>query len=184
MAMRPSIPPSPSSMWAVAYERLVLGSLKSQQFIDITERVLASARLSGVSNGAVTVQSMHTTAAILVNENEPLLLDDLGRILAGWAPADARYSHDDFERRTTNMTFEERPNGHSNARAMALQTSTTLAVIDDDVQLGPWQRIFLVELDGPRKREVVVTTAGVAGTRPRERPAVAAALLEVGEAPV
>ena len=140
-------------------------------------------RLSGISDGTVTVQSMHTTAAILVNENEPLLLDDLGRVLAGWAPAHARYSHDDFERRTANMTPDERPNGHAHARAMALQASTTLAVIGDDVQLGRWQRIFLVELDGPRAREVVVTTAGLPGALPRERPALRSVLPELVEEP-
>ena len=172
MALRLPLRPSPQSAWAVSHERLALGTRKPQQFIDITERVLSCARLSGISDGTVTVQSMHTTAAILVNENEPLLLDDLGRILAGWAPADARYSHDDFERRTANMTPDERANGHAHARAMALQTSTTLAVIGDEVQLGTWQRIFVVELDGPRSREVVVTTAGLLGAWPRERPAL------------
>ena len=120
MALRHSLRPSPPSAWAVAHERLALGTRKPQQFIDITERVVRCARLSGISDGMVTVQSLHTTAAILVNENQPLLLDDLGRVLAGWAPADARYSHDDFERRTANITPDERPNGHAHARAMAL----------------------------------------------------------------
>lgn len=159
----------PQSAWAVAHERLALGTLKPQQFIDITERVLSCVRLSVIGDGTVTVQSMHTTAAILVNENEPLLLDDLGRVLAGWAPADARYCHDDFELRTANMTPGERPNGHAHARAMALQSSTTLAVISGEVQLGQWQRIFLVELDGPREREVVVSTAGLLRPWAQER---------------
>ena len=183
MALRLPLQPCPQSEWAVAHERLALGTRKPQQFIDITERVLCCARLSGISDGTVAVQSRHTTAAILVNENEPLLLDDLGRVLAGWAPADARYSHDDFERRTANMTPDERPNGHAHARAMALQTSTTLAVIGAEAQLGPWQRIFLVELDGPRSREVVVTTVGLLGTRPRERPALRTVLSELVEKP-
>ena len=183
MALQHFLRPSPQSAWAVAHERLALGTRKPQQFIDITERVLCYARLSGISDGMVTVQSLHTTAAILVNENEPLLLDDLGRVLAGWAPADARYSHDDFERRTANITPDERPNGHAHARAMALQSSTTLAVIGDEVQLGPWQRIFLVELDGPRSREVVVTTAGLMEGWPRERPVLRSVLPEIGEEP-
>ena len=183
MALRLPLQPSPQSAWAVAHERLALGTREPQQFIDITERVLCCVRLSGISDGTVTVQSMHTTAAILVNENEPLLLDDLGRVLAGWAPAHARYSHDDFERRTANMTPDERPNGHAHARAMALQASTTLAVIGDDVQLGRWQRIFLAELDGPRAREVVVTTAGLPGALPRERPALRSVLPELVEEP-
>ena len=182
MALRLPLRPSPQSAWAVVHERLALGTRKPQQFIDITERVLRCVRLAGMSDGTVTVQSRHTTAAILVNENEPLLLDDLSRVLAGWAPAHARYSHDDFERRTANMTPDERPNGHAHARAMALQASTTLAVIGDEVQLGRWQRILLVELDGPRSREVVVTTVGVLA-RPRERPALRSVLPELVEEP-
>lgn len=171
MALRLPLQPSPQPAWAVDHERLALATRGSQQFIDITERVVRCVRLSGVGDGTVTAQSMHTTAAMLVNENEPLLLDDLGRVLAGWAPADAPYAHDDFERRTANLTPDERPNGHAHARAMALQASTTLAVIGGEVQLGRWQRIFLVELDGPRSREVVVTTAGLRGAWSPERPA-------------
>ena len=165
MALRLPLPHSPQSAWTVAHERLAVGTDEPQQFIDITERVLECVGLSGVSDGTVTVQSLHTTAAILVNENEPLLLDDLGGVLAGWAPAHARYAHDDFERRTVNMTPGERPNGHAHARAMALQASITLAVIDGRVQLGRWQRIFLVELDGPRSRGAVVTTSGLLEAR-------------------
>ena len=184
MALRLPLRPSPQSTWAVTHERLTLGTREPQQFIDITERVLCCARLSGIGDGTVTVQSMHTTAAILINENEPLLLDDLSRVLAGWAPAHARYAHDDFERRTANMTPNERPNGHAHARAMALQASTTLAVIGDEVQLGTWQRLFLVELDGPRSREIVVTTAGLPGSRPRERSALRSLPPELVEEPV
>ena len=175
MALRLPLRLPPQPAWAVDHECLTLKTREPQQFIDITERVLSCVRASGISDCTVTVQSMHTTAAILVNEHEPLLLDDLGRVLAGWAPAEAQYSHDDFERRTVNMAPGERPNGHAHARAMALQVSATLAVIDAELRTGRWQRIFLVELDGPRSREVAVTTAGLLGTGPRERLAVASA---------
>ena len=183
MALRLPLEPSPRPAWAVDHERLALATREAQQFIDVTERVVGCVRLSGIGDGTVTVQSMHTTAAILVNENEPLLLDDLGRVLAGWARADARYAHDDFERRTVNLTPDERPNGHAHARAMALQASTTLAVIGGEVQLGRWQRIFLVELDGPRSREVVVTTAGLLGAWPPERSAPRAVRPALAEEP-
>ena len=81
------LPPQPA--WAVDHECLTLKTREPQQFIDITDRVLSCVLASGISDGTVTVQSLHTTAAILVNEHEPLLLDDLGRVLAGWAPAEA-----------------------------------------------------------------------------------------------
>lgn len=183
MALR--LPPwaAPQSAWAVSHQRLALATRKPEQFIDITERVCCCARQSGIGDGTVTVQSLHTTAAILVNENEPLLLDDLGRILAAWAPADAGYSHDDLERRTANMTPAERPNGHAHARAMALQNSTTLAVISGEVQLGQWQRVFLVELDGPREREFLITTAGLLRAWAREGLAQRSVLPELVEEP-
>ena len=56
-------------------------------------------------------------------------------------------------------------------------------VIGNDVQLGPWQRIFLVELDGPRSRAVVVTTAGLLEGWPRERPVLRSVLPKVVEEP-
>lgn len=155
----PRLPPQPA--WAVDHECLRLKTREPQQFIDITGRVLSCVRASGVSDCTVTVQSLHTTAAMLVNEHEALLLDNLG-----WAPAEAHYSHGDFERRTVNMAPGERPNGHARARAMAMQVSPTLAVIDTEVRTGRGQPIFLVELDGPRSREVAVTTAGLLATGP------------------
>lgn len=170
MAIRlPLQAPNPRE-WTVAHERPVVASRRAEEFLDITGIVLRCARLSGVCDGTVTVQSMHTTAAIFVNEHEPLLLEDLRRMLASWAPADGRYSHDDFGRRTVNMTPGERPNGHAHARAMVLQVSITLALIDGEVQIGKWQRIFLAELDGPRERGLVITTAGLSGACPYERP--------------
>ena len=82
------------------------------------------------------------------------------------------------------MTPDERPNGHAHARAMALQASTTLAVIAGKVQLGTWQRIFLVDLDGPRSREVVVTTAGCLGALWPEGPVPCGAMPKLVQDPV
>ncbi len=42
------------------------------------------------------LQSRHTTAAVVVNENDPLLLEDLADLLERWAPAGARYRHNDL----------------------------------------------------------------------------------------
>ena len=98
----------------------MLGPRKLQQFVDIIERVLCCARLSGIGDGTVTAQSTHTTAAILVNEYQLLLLDGFGWVLAGRAPADARYAHEDFGCPTATMTAEERSKSHAHAGAMAL----------------------------------------------------------------
>ena len=46
-------------------------------FIDISDEIIRAVEESGIHNGLVNVQTMHTTASIVVNENEPLLLEDL-----------------------------------------------------------------------------------------------------------
>lgn len=170
MAIRLPLQAPTQREWTVAHEWPVVASRRPEELLDLTGIVLRYARLSGVCDGTVTVQPMHTTAAILVNEHEPLLLEGLRRMLASWAPADGRYSHDDFGRRTVNMARGERPNGHAHARSMLLQASITLALIDGEVQIWKWQRIFLAELDGPRERGLVVTTAGLLGGYPCEWP--------------
>jgi secondary thiamine-phosphate synthase enzyme len=134
------------------------------QLIDITELVAERVRRSGVGEGMVTVQSRHTTAAVIVNENEPLLLEDFEELLEGWAPAGRPYRHNDLAAREAPDP-DEKPNGHAHARTLLLGVSVGLNVAEGRIDLGRWQSIFLVELDGPRKRTVSVQVLGVPGGR-------------------
>jgi len=59
-----------------------------------------------------------------------------------------------------NLTADGRINGHSHCRALLLGSSACLNVIDGRLLLGRWQRVFLVELDGPRARDVSVLILG------------------------
>ena len=58
------------------------------------------------------------------------------------------------------MTPGERRNGHAHCRAALLRGSETLAVRDGRLNLGRWQRVFLVEFDGPQCRELILTMMG------------------------
>ena len=133
---------------------------RSLQLVDVTELVAERVRRSGVVEGMVTVQSRHTTAAIVVNENEPLLLDDFADLLEAWAPAGRPYRHNDLAARQAPEP-DEKPNGHAHGRALLLGVSVCLIVADGRIDLGRWQSVFLVELDGPRKRTVSVQVLGV-----------------------
>lgn len=126
------------------------------EFVDLTDRVTEAVRSSGIANGIVNVQTRHTTTGVCVNENEPLLLDDLKRLLERLGPRDIAYAHDDFTIRTVNMCPDEERNGHSHAKALFLRASETLNVIDGALDLGCWQRIFLIELDRGRRRRVSI----------------------------
>ena len=124
------------------------------------QRIVAD---SGAGFGQATVFSGHTTAAIKVNENEPLLLQDLARIVSQIAPVHGEYEHNDFSRRTVNLDEDECANGHAHCQHLFLSTSETIPIIDGRLALGQWQRIFLVELDRPRQRRVLVNVVGVRG---------------------
>src|SRR5688572_9011197 len=130
------------------------------QFIDLTPDLEAFVAASGIQSGLLNVQSLHTTAAIVVNEHEPLLLTDMTGLLERLAPEDAVYRHDNVTLRTVNCVLGEPPNGHSHCRALLLGSTAALNVIDGALQLGRWQRVFLVELDGPRTRDVSLLLFG------------------------
>ncbi len=136
-------------------------------FLDLTDRIAACVASSRIEYGLVNVQVRHTSAALVVNENEPLLLQDFERLLEHLAPREAPYEHDRFDIRTVNVGPDERSNGHAHARALLLRTSECVNLVDGCLQLGRWQRIFLVELDGERDREVSVLVMGL-GRRPVE----------------
>ncbi len=133
------------------------------EFIDITDEVAEAVRKAGIRFGQVSVFSTHTTAAIKINENEPLLLQDMCELLERAAPVDGPYGHNDFTRRTVNMNEDECANGHAHCQHLFLGTSETVPVIDGAMTLGQWQRIFLVELDHPRQRRVLVNVVGISG---------------------
>ena len=144
---------------------LKVPSETSPEFIDITDEVEGFIESSGVLNGIVVVFSKHTTAAIVIQEDEPLLLDDFRNLLDSIASSDAKYSHNDFDVRTVHMHDNECPNGHSHCQHLTLGSSESIPVIDGDMALGEWQRVFMVELDGEKAqqigyREVVVQALG------------------------
>jgi secondary thiamine-phosphate synthase enzyme len=146
---------------ACRHSRIRFETSHPTEFIDLTDTIAAIVAETGVRDGLVNVQSLHTTTAILVNEHEPLLLADFGTLLDRIAPQAAFYRHDDPVARTVNVSPGERPNGHAHCRALLLAPSASLNVADGRLQLGRWQRVFLVEMDGPRSREVSVLVLGV-----------------------
>ena len=144
---------------------LKVRSETSPEFIDVTDEVEEFIESSGVLNGIVVVFSKHTTAAIVIQEDEPLLLDDFRNLLDSIASSDAKYSHNDFDVRTVHMHDNECPNGHSHCQHLTLGSSESVPVIEGKMALGEWQRVFMVELDGEKAqqigyREVVVQVLG------------------------
>src|SRR6185436_8727014 len=117
-------------------ETLEYWTEQALQFIDITDEVRAIVERSGIVSGQVTVFSQHTTAAVIVNEHEPLLLNDMARTLSRLAPAGDYYEHNDFSIRTVNMFADECANGHSHCQHLFLGSSETVPIHDGRAHLG------------------------------------------------
>jgi secondary thiamine-phosphate synthase enzyme len=163
------MPTTYQSSSVVRSRLLTLATHDSIELVDITDAVAAFVRQARLQDGLVQVFSRHTTAAIRIQEDEPLLLEDMRHFLDRLAPPDADYGHNDFRVRTQNMHPDERPNGHAHCLQLLLGSSESVPVMGGELQLGAWQRLFLVELDGPRpRREVLVQVLGEAEPAPAD----------------
>ena len=155
--------------------RLEFATTGATEFVDITPRIRDEVRRTGLRNGRVHLQSLHTTLGLAVNENEPLLLRDFEGLLERLAPAGAGYEHDDFTRRF-DIALDEPVNGHAHCRQLLLSAFATLMVEDGHLVLGRWQSVFAVELDGPRHRELAIQLEGEFARQGRD---AAEALVEI-----
>ena len=161
---RPQLANRAGAGFQVWHDAIHLQTKEGLQFIDLTREISGIVAASGIANGLVNVQTRHTTTAVIVNEHEPLLLEDLKETLERLAPQQIYYRHNDFEIRTENMTPDESPNGHAHCRSLLLASTATLNIIDGRLQLGRWQSIFFIELDRARQRTVAVTVMGQPAT--------------------
>src|SRR5438132_6990519 len=141
------------TLWA---ETLAFRTASAREFLDVTEQVAAVVRRSRVSQGWVSVFSKHTTAAVVLNENEPLLLEDMGAMLERLSAAGGLYRHNDLSRRTGETNPEECANGHAHCQHLLIGASENIPALDGRPDLGRCQPILLLELDPPRDRQLAV----------------------------
>lgn len=141
----------------VAFRSWELGfrTERARAFLDITDQVAERVAASGITNGIAVIASQHTTASIAVNEHEPELLKDLDAFLSGLAAEQRDYAHN-----LVPCDYGEQPNGHAHCQALLLNASASIPIVGSSLVLGRYQRIFLVELDCARPRQVTVTALG------------------------
>jgi secondary thiamine-phosphate synthase enzyme len=114
------------------------------EFKDITNLIRKCISDSGVHTGVCHIFVPHTSAGILIQENDdPALQRDLAAFLEKLAPQDGQYHHNDG-------------NCDSHLKSAMVGCSQTLLVDEGRPILGRWQGVFLCEFDGPRQRELRV----------------------------
>ena len=112
--------------------------------IDITSLVRAAIRRSGVDSGLACVFCPHTSAGIIIQENnDPKVKTDLAEQLSRLVPHDGAYA-------------SAENNSDAHIKSSLLGVSLTLIVEHGKPVLGSWQALFFCELDGPRSRRVMV----------------------------
>ena len=156
--------------------KVAVATSQRVELVDVTDRLGEVAAATGLADGTLHVWCPHTSCGLAVTEDEEGLHEDLAAVLDELAPQSRSWSHDDADRRWQNLVPGEGANGDSHIRAL-LTTTTSLCVPIEAATLGigRWQRVFVVELDGPRDRLLTVQAwgaptsvdAGVSSTTPR-----------------
>ena len=126
------------------------------QLLNITERINEIVRKSGVRDGLVHLQSLHTTSAVFLNEWQDALLHDVKNFFEEVVVPGQYYRHNDPQ-----FSDCERKNADSHMRGMLMGQTLCLQVRNASVLLGTWQNIIFAEFDGPRSRSLAVQVSGV-----------------------
>ncbi len=142
----------------VESKEIIIKTKNNFEIVDITNDVGSFVKNSGIIAGTITITTKHTTTAIRVNENEPLLLKDIKNHIDSLTQID-NYHHDKIEERT-DCPANEPKNAHSHLKALLLGASETMPIINSKLSLGTWQHILFIELDGPRERTYTLVIMG------------------------
>ena len=132
------------------YEEITFSTSKRFEIRDISEKVYEIFQKSGIKNGLILVFAPHATAAIILNENENGLKNDILNILKELVPPEDKYMHDIYDN-----------NAHAHILSSIIKPFVILPIKDGKIIRGTWQNIMFIELDGPRSlRRVVVIVMG------------------------
>jgi len=121
-----------------------VSSKEKYQLIDITDKVEKVVKESQIKDGLVLVFAPHSTAAILLTENEEGLKQD-------WLSF--------FKKLVSGFDFQHNRidnNADSHILSGLVGQGKTLLLKDGNLLRGTWQQIFLAEFDGPRERKIII----------------------------
>jgi secondary thiamine-phosphate synthase enzyme len=121
-------------------------------FVNITPKIEACLRESGIQEGLVLVNAMHITASIFINDDESGLHQDYERWLENLAP------HEPIGQYMHNRTGEDNADAHMKRQVMGREV--VVAVTKGSLDFGPWEQIFYGEFDGRRAKRVLVKIIG------------------------
>ena len=134
----------------VYFRELAIRTQHRRELVDITYEVERAVAESGVTNGMCLVFAPHATAAVIANEHERGLVNDMLRKFTEEFPDKSEWEHNRID-----------DNAAAHLASAFVGSARIFPVKEGRLVRGTWQNIFLVELDGPRaSRKVVVEVMG------------------------
>ena len=132
------------------FKEISLSTRKESDLVDITEEISSFVKECEIESGICLINSPHSTTAVIVNEHESVLTEDILRKIREEFPRGAGWHHDRVDH-----------NANAHLASVFLGHSKTLPIRNGRLERGTWQNIFLLELDGPRTRRVLLELIGV-----------------------
>ncbi len=130
-------------------KELIISTRKQSEVVDITDMVLSAVRESNINNGLLLVQLPHATAALVLNEGESGLRQDLLQKMEGLVPMRGDYRHDKIDN-----------NAHAHLKSALFSSNQVLPIVEGRLVRGTWQNLLVVEEDGPRTRRIIIFAMG------------------------
>ncbi len=131
-------------------EYLLFNTKKRRDLIRITDKVKEAVRKSQIKEGLCLVSAMHLTAAVIIQDDEEGLHEDIWEWLERLAPFKPDYKH--------HRTGED--NGDAHLKNLLVHLQVVLPITNGELDLGPWQEIFYAEFDGQRPKRVIIKIIG------------------------
>lgn len=142
----------------ILHQLFPLKTNKNIEIHNITPQIQEFVASTPIQNGQVLVFSRHTTTALVINEYEARLLEDIKVYLRQLAPEAKPYLHNDLHLRV--VPEDEPMNAHSHLMAMTMNNSEIVPIVDGKLALGTYQSVLFLELDGPRDRMIFLQVSG------------------------
>jgi secondary thiamine-phosphate synthase enzyme len=132
-------------------KELFFNTKMRREIINITDDVEGALLESGIREGLVLVNAMHITASVFINDNESGLHQDFERWLERLAPEKpySQYEHNGFE-----------DNADAHLKRTVMGREVVIAVTEGKLDFGPWEQVFYYELDGKRRKRVLIKIIG------------------------
>lgn len=133
----------------ILFEDIHVSTKNRTEVVDVTANIEEIVRRSGITNGVCVVHTVHSTAAVIVNEHEAGLVKDI-----------VTKVQQDFQRGAGWLHDRVDNNADAHLASSYIGPTRILPVREGRLVRGPWQNMFLLELDGPRTRKIMVEIIG------------------------